>query len=294
MAVRANLSSIRVGDGFPVRVLGVINLTQGSFYKGSIRSLGPAVGSSAASMAELGADAVDVGASSTAPYLKAHLSANEELDMIRRAVRSIVDATSLPISVDTSYSKVADAALSAGATIVNDVTGLNYDPALADTILDHSASAIIMAKSTGYMRGSPPRSVARILARSLKIATEAGIPAKNVVLDPGIGFFRNVGSGRAFSRQDIMPWYKWDCSVIRNLDSITALGRPVCVGVSRKSFIGHISGRPDPSDRLAGSISAASIAVYNGASMVRTHDVRETIDAVKIAEALRSARSFKE
>jgi dihydropteroate synthase len=120
-------------------------------------------------------------------------------------------------------------------------------------------------------------SIRRILADGVRRARAAGIPLRRIVVDPGIGFFRDVG----------MPWHEWDARVLVGLASLRSLGRPVCVGVSRKSFIGAILELPDTADRLAGSLAATAIAVVNGAAVIRTHDVAETRDAVRVAERIR-------
>ena len=119
--------------------------------------------------------------------------------------------------------------------------------------------------------------VKEILAAGLRRARLAGIPSGRIVVDPGIGFFRDVG----------IVWHEWDVRVLRGLGALGGLGRPVCVGVSRKSFIGAIVDREDTAERLAGSLGATAIAVLNGAALVRTHDVAETRDVVRVAERLR-------
>jgi dihydropteroate synthase len=119
--------------------------------------------------------------------------------------------------------------------------------------------------------------VRTILAGGLRRARNAGIPLRRIVVDPGVGFFRDVG----------MPWHEWDARVIAGLRGLRALGRPICVGVSRKSFIGAILAQPDTADRLNGSLAATAVAVVNGAAVVRTHDVAETREAVRVAERLR-------
>jgi len=119
-----------------------------------------------------------------------------------------------------------------------------------------------------------------VLQRALDIAERAGIGPERVVVDPGIGFFR---------RRDI-AWHDWDCAMLAGLDRLRALGRPICVGASRKSFIGRIAGEPDPARRLPGSLAAATAAVLAGAHMIRAHDVADTVQAVRVAEAVRGAR----
>jgi dihydropteroate synthase len=127
--------------------------------------------------------------------------------------------------------------------------------------------------------GSPVDVVKGLLVEGLGRAREAGVPEECVVLDPGIGFFRNEG----------IAWDEWDARVLAGLQALGALGRPLCVGVSRKSFIGAITGRPTTAERLAGSLAATTLAVWNGAALIRTHDVAETLDAVRVAERVREA-----
>jgi dihydropteroate synthase len=125
---------------------------------------------------------------------------------------------------------------------------------------------------------SPLAGVTRALGRSLEIARAAGIPDERIVLDPGIGFFR----------EESWPWFEWDAAVLAGLTELRQLGRPLCVGVSRKSFVGVLTGRTEPEGRLAGSLAATAIAVYHGAAVIRTHDVAETADAVRVATAVRA------
>jgi len=118
-----------------------------------------------------------------------------------------------------------------------------------------------------------------ILKRALAAARAAGVPEERIVLDPGIGFFRDEG----------VPWHVWDVAVLAGLPALAELGRPLCVGVSRKSFVGAITGREDPAARLPGSLAATAAAVLGGAALIRTHDVAETVDAVRVAERVRRA-----
>ena len=125
----------------------------------------------------------------------------------------------------------------------------------------------------------PVAIVSALLEAALGRARAAGIQDERVVLDPGIGFFRNAA----------MPWDEWDARVLAGLGTLGTIGRPLCVGVSRKSFIGAIIGRPGTEKRLAGSLAATAVAVWNGAALIRTHDVAETLDAVRVAERVRGA-----
>ena len=126
-------------------------------------------------------------------------------------------------------------------------------------------------------RREPIDEVRHRLAESLAIADSAGIPIEVIAVDPGIGFFRQTGRA----------WHEWDCSVLAGLGGLCTLGRPICVGVSRKSFIGALSGERDPARRLPGSLAATTAAVLSGAHVIRAHDVAETLQAVRVAEALR-------
>jgi dihydropteroate synthase len=122
--------------------------------------------------------------------------------------------------------------------------------------------------------------IRNLLTGGLRRARDARIPLRRIIVDPGVGFFRDIG----------MPWYEWDARVIAGLRGLRTLGRPICVGVSRKSFIGAILGQADTADRLVGSLAATAVAVANGAAVVRTHDVAETRQAVRVAERLRGVR----
>jgi dihydropteroate synthase len=148
---------------------------------------------------------------------------------------------------------------------------------MAALIAEAGAGAIVMASEVTPGTHPPMTRIKDALAESLQIAAQAGIPHDHIVLDPGVGFFRKPG----------IPWDEWDCTVLRELVSLRALGFPLLVGVSRKSFIGKILGQPAVTDRLLGSLACAAIAVYNGAHIIRAHDVKETVETVRMAERLR-------
>ncbi|MEM2220027.1 MAG: dihydropteroate synthase [Candidatus Korarchaeum sp.] len=272
MFLRADLSGVKVGLGEPVKVMGAINLSPESFYKGSVASSVEEALSIAERMVEEGASIIDVGGMSTAPYLETYVSVDEERSRVLPVIRKLRDL-GVPISVDTHRYEVASAAVDAGATIVNDVSCL-ADGRIADLVASMDLSLILGAR--GRPESSDPlREVRRFLREGLRRAS--GVREERIVLDPLIGFFRDAS----------IPWYVWDSLVLRRLRGLLMLGRPICVAVSRKSFIGEIAGERDPANRLAGSIAATAIAVYNGASLIRTHDVKETVQAVKVAEFMR-------
>jgi dihydropteroate synthase len=275
--------------------MGVLNVSPESFHAGSVRAAADDLLSAALAMVEAGAVLIDVGARSTAPYLDTAITDEEERTRLARAIEVLAPKLPVPISADTTRPGPARAALEAGARIINDVSGLR-DPTLASLVAERGAGVILMA-SPADTAGSPAAAggaagvegtrssdqpvavVSALLEAALERARAAGIPDERVVLDPGIGFFRNVA----------MAWDEWDARVLAGLDALGAIGRPLCVGVSRKSFIGAIIGRPGTEKRLAGSLAATAVAVWNGAALIRTHDVAETLDAVRVAERVRGA-----
>jgi len=283
---RASLAGVSLGDGLPVAVLGVLNVSPESFHAGSVRATDDALLQAALAMAEAGAALIDVGARSTAPYLDAEITETEEQDRLGRAVELLATKLAVPISADTTRPAPARAALEAGATVINDVGGLR-DPRVAALVRGHGAGVILTA--TPWSRpgsGRPPNpepdpvaTVRELLDEALVRAREAGIPEDRIVLDPGIGFFRD----------EAIPWDEWDVRVLAGLEALGALGRPLCVGVSRKSFVGAITGRPRTEARLAGSLAATAVAVLNGAALLRAHDVADTLDAIRVAERIRRA-----
>jgi dihydropteroate synthase len=231
-------------------------------------------------MARAGAAWLDVGAMSTAPYLEARIPEAQEADRLHWAVGLLTTKLDLPVSADVSRVGPARAALEAGARVINDVTGLVGDPALARLTAESGAALVVMAApATGVPVGDPVITVRVALERSLAIARAAGIPDGRILVDPGIGFFRGDG----------VVWPEWDCRVLAGLPALRAFGRPLFVGVSRKSFIGAVAGVADPAARLPGSLAAAAAAVLGGAHVIRAHDVAETVQAVRVAQAIRRA-----
>ena len=280
MTNRACLAAMSVGDGLPVAVVGALNVSPESFYHGSIVTQGDDLLRAACAMDAAGAAFVDVGAMSSAPYLATRIPESQEADRLGWAIDLIVKNLDLPVSADTSRGAPARAALDAGARIINDVTGLTGDTVMAPVVARAGVGLIVMASERGERGGGDPMKVVRArLEESLDIARRAGIDPTRIVVDPGIGFFRG---------QD-MAWQDWDCAVLARLAELRDLGRPVCIGVSRKSFVGAVAGEDDPGRRLPGSLAATAAAVLGGARLVRTHDVAETVQAVRVADAIRRA-----
>ncbi|PWU17062.1 MAG: dihydropteroate synthase, partial [Candidatus Rokuibacteriota bacterium] len=213
--------------------------------------------------------------------LASQITASEEAERLAWAVGLLASKVGVPISADTSRAMPARAALDAGAQVINDVTGLTGDAAMAPLLARAGAGLILMASERRRAREgvTPFGLVGQLLAESLGIARGAGIDPSLIVVDPGIGFFRNQA----------IAWPEWDCAILAGLRELRDLGRPLAVGVSRKSFIGALAAEPDPTRRLPGSLAATAVAVLNGAHLIRAHDVAETMQAIKVAHAIRRA-----
>jgi dihydropteroate synthase len=268
----ARIGGLLVGVGQPVRVMGVINVSPESFFPGSVRRTPEEVAETAAAMVEAGAEIIDVGGMSSAPYKEVWVSEDVEVERLRWAVRTVRDAVDVPVSADTFRARAAEAALREGAEMVNDVTGLRNSPEIALLVKEYSASLIVMANDVGgdvdVIEG-----VLNQLKASLETAERHGVEPDRVVIDPGVGFHRRHAK----------KWYVVDGEIVRRLGELRVLGRPICVGVSRKSFIGKVTGREDPATRVYGSVAAEALAAYNGADIIRTHNPAESLDAIKVA-----------
>ncbi len=264
----AMLSKARA-EGRPL-VMGVLNVTPDSFSDGG-RYLDPetAVEHARRLIAE-GADLIDIGAESTRPYGGAQpVTADAELERLSHVVPAVV-ALGAPVSIDTMKAGVADWALRLGAAIVNDVWGLQRDPDMARVVAAHNSPVIVMRNRE---RADAPDIVAdarSFFERSLDIAARAGVARENIVLDPGIGF--------GMTAEQCM-------TVIARLGELAIFGLPLLVGASRKRFIDKVSPAP-PDRRLGGSIAAHLLAAQNGAAIIRTHDVAETVQAFRVAAAI--------
>jgi dihydropteroate synthase len=254
--------------------MGVLNVTPDSFSDGGLFLEPSAAVEHAGRLASEGADLIDVGGESTRPG-SAPVSEEEELRRVMPVVERLAGGP-LPVSIDTSKAEVARRALEAGATFVNDVTALRGDAGMAEIVGRADADLCLM-----HMRGEPrtmqddPRygdvvsEVGAFLEERLAFAVSQGIAAERVWLDPGIGFGKTI---------------EHNLALLRRLDEIVAIGRPIVVGASRKRFIGDLTGRPE-AERVAGTIAANVLAFERGAAMFRVHDVAATRDALAVAAA---------
>jgi len=257
--------------------MAVLNVTPDSFYDGGRRGDAKQAIADGVAMAACGADVIDIGGESTRPGAAA-VSEAEELGRVLPVICGLRKEVRLPISIDTYKSSVARAALGAGADIVNDISALRFDPAMAVLVAQEKVPVILM-----HMQGTPRtmqarpeysdvvREVRDFLAAQLYDAMDAGISPQAIVIDPGIGFGKSV---------------EHNLQLLRGLPVLAALGQPLLVGVSRKTFIGKILNL-EPDQRLEGSLAAAVAAVLAGANLLRVHDVGETSRALRVADALR-------
>ena len=278
------LGAIRVGGSNPVRIMGILNTSPESFYKKSISVSKQKIADSARKMEAEGADFIDVGGMSTAPYLSTLVSEKIEKDRIVNAIKIIQRTTNLPISIDTCRAKVAKEALELGIDIINDVTGLKYDSAMSKIIERFCPSLILCAYSKKIITGTQLSKTEQLLKKSLDIAKSAKIPRSKIVLDPAIGFFREKGKNSFFTKIN-SDWVQRDLLILKNLRTIK-LNMPLLASVSNKSFIGKILKKENPSDILAGSLTAETVCVLNGADIIRTHNVGETKKAIMAAQKM--------
>jgi dihydropteroate synthase len=283
------LSLTEIGDlvvgKSSAKVMGIINASPESFFKGSVRTTEDQISFTARQMEQDGAHIIDIGAMSTAPYLKTMISEDQEIQRMTAAVKIVKAACNLPISADTPRAKVAEAAIEAGVDIINDVTGLRYDKEMADFISKSGVKVIVCAYSKTRISGHISGTI-KALKESLLIASKSGISGDDIIIDPSIGFFRSGGENPFYSKMVDMPWYSRDMQVISQLHKLRALKKPVCVSVSRKSFIGHLLNLELPEDRMAPSIACELISATNGANLIRTHNVKETVQALTMLELL--------
>jgi dihydropteroate synthase len=252
-------------------VMAIVNVTPDSFSDGGRYPTADAAITAGLQLVGEAADIVDVGGESTRPG-HPPVDAETELARVLPVIAGLAAATAAPISVDTSKAAVAEAALKAGASMVNDVWGLARDARMAAVVAAHDAAVVIMHNREKADPGVDILAeLSTFFARALDRAAAAGIRPDRIVLDPGIGFGKTL---------------EQNLTILARLETFAALGFPILIGVSRKSFIGRLS-PSEPDDRLPGSVAANVIAALAGAAIVRVHDVAAHVQALRIAEAIR-------
>jgi len=264
--------------------MGILNVTPDSFFDGGAYfNLRDAV-NHGLSLARDGADIIDVGGESTRPYSDS-LPLDEELRRVIPVITALAQETGLTISVDTYKSEVAQLAIEAGATMVNDVSALRFDPGMGPLVAEADLPIVLM-----HMKGTPQDmqvnptyedligEIIGFLRTAVEQANAAGIRKELIIIDPGIGF------GKSFDD---------NLKILRELDSFVSLGQPILVGTSNKAFIGHTLGLP-PDSRETGTMATVGAAVMNGAHIVRVHNVKLAKETVRMIDAIKSGRSAPE
>ena len=266
------LARLLPGLGRRTLVMGILNVTPDSFSDGGLFQGEAAARGQAERLVGEGAAILDIGGESTRPG-HTPVPAAEEQARVLPVIRALAPGLSVPISIDTYKASTAKAALEAGATIVNDVWGLQREPDIARVAAEHGAPVIVMHnRETIDPAIDIVVDMLRFFERSLGIARAAGIPEADIVLDPGIGF------GKSWEQH---------LESLRRLPEIRALGFPLLVGVSRKSLLGRLHDRETrPADRLHGSLAAHALAATLGADIVRVHDVAAHVDAMRVVDAV--------
>ena len=251
-------------------VMGVLNVTPDSFSDGGQFDTPERALAQVRRMVAEGADIIDIGAESTRPYGAEPVSAEEELKRLRPVLAGVV-SLGVPVSIDSMKSAVVAWALDAGATMANDVWGLQRDPGMAGLLAARNSPVIVMHNRDRVDAGVDiMKDIAAFFAHSLEIAAKAGISRGNIVLDPGIGFGKTP---------------EQSMTALARLNELSAFGLPLLVGASRKRFISSVV-PSEPDQRLGGSIAAHVVAAKGGARIIRTHDVPETVQALRVAAAI--------
>jgi dihydropteroate synthase len=276
MVVDTDICGIKVGDRYPSHVMGIINLSPESFYGGSVVSP-DSVLEIALKMIEDGAAFLDLGARSTWRFSEP-ISREEELKRLLPVLEALEGNVNAVISVDTMFSEIAEEALKRGADVINDVSGFTADPEMINIVADYECPAVVMASDK--IPGDPlgMDSIIETLDSIIQAAEAGGIRPEKLILDPAIGRWTD----------EKLPIY--DFETLDDFERLKIFEKPLLAALSRKSFIGEVLEKP-ATKRLYGSLAAAAIAVYKGAHIIRTHDVPETFDVVKLAGALRSRPS---
>lgn len=260
-------------------IMGILNVTPDSFSEKGIFFDTDTALRRGMEMAEEGADIIDIGGESTRPGAE-EVPAEEELKRVIPVIERLAQKISIPISIDTYKADVAKRAMAAGAEIINDISGLRFDSDMPGVAASSGAAVTIM-----HIKGAPRdmqqsptytslvSEILEYLKDSIRIAEDAGVASDKIVIDPGIGFGKTIDH---------------NLTIMKNLEAFRALGKPLLLGTSRKSFIGKATGA-DVADRLTGTAATLAIGVMNGANIVRVHDVKEGVQAARMADAIKNA-----
>ena len=281
------LGNLVVGKKNKITIMGILNISPESFYKKSIKSTKSEISKYLLDMEENGADIIDIGGMSTAPYLKTIVSEKTESERITKTIKIIQNLSNIPISVDTCRASVAKDALELGIDVINDISGLKYDKEMPKIIEKYDPSLILCSYSKKTIKGNIVSETKKLLDESIKIAQNSHISKQKIVIDPAIGFFR-----RSSDVKNKIPYtkinYDWaerDIEIIKKL-KLLKTNFPILVSISNKSFLGKLLGKEDPADRNTGTAIAEMLSIINGASIIRTHNQRITSDVIKFSKSL--------
>ena len=286
------LGNLVVGKKNKVTIMGILNISPESFYKKSIKSTKYQISKYVKELEENGADIIDIGGMSTAPYLKTIVSEKIESMRITNAIKIIQNASNIQISVDTCRASVAKDALDLGADIINDISGLKYDKNMPKIVEKYNPSLILCSYSKKVVKGDTILQTKKLLNESIKIAQESHISKEKIVVDPAIGFFRrpsDVKNKLPFTKIN-SDWAERDIEIIKKLKLLKA-GFPILVSISNKSFLGKLLEKEESVDRNIGTALAEMISIINGASIIRTHNPKTTSDVIKFTNSL--TKKFK-
>jgi dihydropteroate synthase len=260
-------------------IMGILNVTRDSFSDGGLYFDKSEAIKRAFQMVEDGADIIDIGGESTRPGSEP-ITIEEELRRTIPVIEVLSKEVDVPISIDTYKSAVAKKALDAGASMVNDISGLRFDPEMSKVVSAYKVPVVIM-----HIKGTPKDmqqnpvyealipEITDCLRDCIRLAIGSGVSEDKIIIDPGIGF------GKTFNH---------NLEIINNLHEFTLLEKPILIGLSRKAFIGKILGNAPVTDRLEGTAAAVAISIMNGANIVRVHDVKEMVKVVKVTDAIKN------
>lgn len=259
-------------------VMGILNITPDSFSDGGRHFDAAAAVEQGVRMVSDGADIIDIGGESTRPGSEP-VPLDEELRRTIPVIKALAGKINMPISIDTYKAEVARQAIAAGASIVNDISGLRFDPDMPKVVADNQVPVVMM-----HIKGRPREmqknpvyealipEIIDYFRISIRLAKKFGIPDELMILDPGIGF------GKTFDH---------NLEILHNLEQLTVLGKPLLLGPSRKAFLGKILGDVPASDRLEGTAAAVAVSIMKGANIIRVHDVREMARVAKVIDAIK-------
>lgn len=263
-------------------IMGIVNITPDSFSDGGLFFQRDKAIEHGLTLAREGADIIDVGGESTRPYAE-KVSLQEELDRVIPVIQGLSKELKIPISIDTFKAKVATEALAAGASIINDISALRYDPEMVSVAAEAGVPVVLM-----HMKGSPSdmqdnpvydhliQEINDFFRNAVDRAVEGGIDKASIILDPGIGF------GKSFDH---------NLEIIRGLHQFHVTGLPIMLGTSRKAFLGHLLDKV-PLERDTGTMATIAVGVMKGVQIVRVHNVKQTIETVRVVEAIMRGRAF--